>query len=86
MEFDRWFTCERICSNTFQRLVCSECSSLKMINDFPPDSPAYVKRMGDTLRDLLATWFTTGLLEVERVTWQSPCEIGECYERDRHLC
>ncbi len=33
--------------------------------------------MNDNLRDLLATWFTTGLLEVERVTWQSPCEIGE---------
>ncbi|CAF5176370.1 unnamed protein product, partial [Rotaria magnacalcarata] len=28
-----------------------------------------------SLRDLLATWFTTGLLQVERVTWQSPCEI-----------
>jgi malonyl-CoA decarboxylase len=41
------------------------------------DSPAYIKRMNDNLRDLLATWFTTGLLEVERVTWQSPCEIGE---------
>jgi hypothetical protein len=40
------------------------------------DSPAYAKRMSDNLRDLLATWFTTGLLEVERVTWQSPCEIG----------
>ncbi len=33
--------------------------------------------MSDNLRDLLATWFTTGLLNVERVTWQSPCEIGE---------
>jgi hypothetical protein len=32
--------------------------------------------MSDNLRDLLATWFTTGLLNVERVTWQSPCEIG----------
>jgi hypothetical protein len=41
------------------------------------DSPAYAKRMNDNLRDLLAIWFTTGLLEVERVTWQSPCEIGE---------
>lgn len=37
--------------------------------------------MGDSLRDLLATWFATGLLEVERVTWQSPCEIGEWSEK-----
>jgi hypothetical protein len=40
------------------------------------DSSEYVKRMSDNLRDLLATWFTTGLLNVERITWQSPCEIG----------
>jgi len=33
--------------------------------------------MGDCLQDLLATWFTTGLLRVERVTWQSPCELVE---------
>ncbi|CAF5176453.1 unnamed protein product, partial [Rotaria magnacalcarata] len=39
------------------------------------ESPAYVERMSESLRDLLATWFTTGLLQVERVTWQSPCEI-----------
>ncbi len=32
--------------------------------------------MSDNLRDLLATWFATGLLNVERITWQSPCEIG----------
>jgi hypothetical protein len=32
--------------------------------------------MSDNLRDLLATWFATGLLDVERITWQSPCEIG----------
>ncbi|CAF5060176.1 unnamed protein product, partial [Rotaria magnacalcarata] len=31
--------------------------------------------MSESLRDVLATWFTTGLLQVERVTWQSPCEI-----------
>ncbi|CAF4330781.1 unnamed protein product, partial [Rotaria magnacalcarata] len=30
-----------------------------------------------SLRDVLATWFTTGLLQVERVTWQSPCEIAQ---------
>jgi malonyl-CoA decarboxylase len=41
------------------------------------DSPAYVKRMSDNLRDLLAIWFTTGLLNVERITWQSPCELVE---------
>ncbi|CAF3017145.1 unnamed protein product [Rotaria socialis] len=39
------------------------------------ESPEYVERMSESLRDLLATWFTTGLLQVERVTWQSPCEI-----------
>ncbi|CAF1302618.1 unnamed protein product [Adineta steineri] len=39
------------------------------------DSPDYAKRMSDNLQDLLATWFTTGLLKVERITWQSPCEI-----------
>jgi len=31
--------------------------------------------MSDNLRDLLAIWFTTGLLNVERITWQSPCEL-----------
>lgn len=33
--------------------------------------------MSDNLHDLLATWFTTGLLSVQRVTWESPCEIGK---------
>ncbi|CAF5166222.1 unnamed protein product, partial [Rotaria magnacalcarata] len=33
--------------------------------------------MSESLRDVLATWFTTGLLQVERVTWQSPCEIAQ---------
>ncbi|CAF1025323.1 unnamed protein product [Rotaria sp. Silwood1] len=54
-------------------LVHMRADILKFLPEI--DSPDYVKRMSDNLRDLLATWFTTGLLQVERITWQSPCEI-----------
>lgn len=33
------------------------------------------KDMNSTLKSLLSEWFSVGLLRLERITWQSPCEI-----------
>ena len=31
--------------------------------------------LNSTLKSLLSEWFSVGLLRLERITWQSPCEI-----------
>ncbi|KAM9121987.1 malonyl-CoA decarboxylase, mitochondrial isoform 2-T2 [Pangshura tecta] len=33
------------------------------------------KEMNGVLRSMLSEWFSTGFLSLERVTWQSPCEV-----------
>ncbi|KAK4304483.1 hypothetical protein Pmani_007792 [Petrolisthes manimaculis] len=36
---------------------------------------AALKTMDSTLRELLSLWFTVGLLNVQRITWESPCNM-----------
>ncbi|XP_056622353.1 malonyl-CoA decarboxylase, mitochondrial [Triplophysa dalaica] len=38
------------------------------------DSP-HMRDLNGTLKSLLSEWFSVGLLRLERITWQSPCEI-----------
>uniref|UniRef100_A0A3B1K9S3 Malonyl-CoA decarboxylase, mitochondrial n=1 Tax=Astyanax mexicanus TaxID=7994 RepID=A0A3B1K9S3_ASTMX len=38
------------------------------------DSP-YMRELNSTLKSLLSEWFSVGLLRLERITWQSPCEL-----------
>ncbi|XP_051513118.1 malonyl-CoA decarboxylase, mitochondrial-like [Myxocyprinus asiaticus] len=38
------------------------------------DSP-HMRDLSSTLKSLLSEWFSVGLLRLERITWQSPCEI-----------
>lgn len=38
------------------------------------ESP-HVRDLNGTLKSLLSEWFSVGLLRLERITWQSPCEI-----------
>lgn len=38
------------------------------------DDP-YVQTMNSCLRDLLSLWFSVGFLTLERITWQSSCDI-----------
>uniref|UniRef100_A0A663LZW1 Malonyl-CoA decarboxylase n=1 Tax=Athene cunicularia TaxID=194338 RepID=A0A663LZW1_ATHCN len=38
------------------------------------DGP-HVKEMSGVLKSMLSEWFSTGFLNLERVTWQSPCEV-----------
>ncbi|XP_062997247.1 malonyl-CoA decarboxylase, mitochondrial [Elgaria multicarinata webbii] len=35
----------------------------------------HVREMNGVLKNMLSEWFSTGFLTLERVTWQSPCEI-----------
>ncbi|XP_026539810.1 malonyl-CoA decarboxylase, mitochondrial [Notechis scutatus] len=40
------------------------------------DAPGpHVREMNGVLKNMLSEWFSTGFLTLERVTWQSPCEI-----------
>ncbi|XP_022694980.1 malonyl-CoA decarboxylase, mitochondrial-like isoform X2 [Varroa jacobsoni] len=34
-----------------------------------------VRAMSGQLKDLLSIWFSAGLMKVERITWQSPCQM-----------
>ena len=34
-----------------------------------------IKAFDLTLRDLLSLWFTVGLLSLQRITWDSPCDM-----------
>ncbi|XP_026852069.2 malonyl-CoA decarboxylase, mitochondrial [Electrophorus electricus] len=38
------------------------------------DSP-HMRDLNSTLKSLLSEWFSVGLLQLERITWQSPCEL-----------
>uniref|UniRef100_F7CHE6 Malonyl-CoA decarboxylase n=2 Tax=Monodelphis domestica TaxID=13616 RepID=F7CHE6_MONDO len=42
----------------------------------------HVREMNGVLKNMLSDWFSTGFLNLERVTWHSPCEvlqkISEC--------
>lgn len=35
----------------------------------------YLKTMNSCLRDLLTLWFSVGILNLERITWESPCDM-----------
>ncbi|XP_029770095.1 malonyl-CoA decarboxylase, mitochondrial-like [Terrapene carolina triunguis] len=35
----------------------------------------HVREMNGMLKSMLSEWFSTGFLNLERVTWQSPCEV-----------
>lgn len=43
----------------------------------PSDSShfAVLKTLDSVLRELLSLWFTVGLLNVQRITWESPCNV-----------
>ncbi|CAB3383192.1 Hypothetical predicted protein [Cloeon dipterum] len=36
---------------------------------------AALQQLNTTLRELLSMWFSVGFLRLERVTWQSPCDL-----------
>ncbi|CAL8360606.1 unnamed protein product [Lota lota] len=35
----------------------------------------HIRDLNGTLKSLLSEWFSVGLLQLQRITWQSPCEI-----------
>ncbi|XP_074864969.1 malonyl-CoA decarboxylase, mitochondrial isoform X2 [Carettochelys insculpta] len=35
----------------------------------------HVREMNSMLKNMLSEWFSSGFLNLERVTWQSPCEV-----------
>jgi len=39
------------------------------------DESMIVQQLNHTLRDLLLLWFSVGFLHMERVTWESACDI-----------
>ncbi|KAM4721236.1 malonyl-CoA decarboxylase, mitochondrial [Rhinophrynus dorsalis] len=38
------------------------------------DGP-HIREMNGVLRSMLSEWFSVGFLNLERITWQSPCEV-----------
>ncbi|XP_010882462.1 malonyl-CoA decarboxylase, mitochondrial [Esox lucius] len=55
-------------------LVDLRADLLEMISSKTNDSP-HIRDLNGTLKSLLSEWFSVGLLRLERITWQSPCEI-----------
>lgn len=43
--------------------------------DRDPSELAYLRALNVTLKDLLTLWFSVGFLTLERVTWQSSCDM-----------
>lgn len=50
---------------------------LDLILSLEPEHPCFhdVRHMNMILKDLLALWFTVGFIKLERITWQSSCEM-----------
>ncbi|XP_045132517.1 malonyl-CoA decarboxylase, mitochondrial-like isoform X1 [Portunus trituberculatus] len=40
-----------------------------------PTASVVLKTLDTVLRELLSLWFTVGLLDVQRITWESPCNL-----------
>ncbi|XP_053175001.1 malonyl-CoA decarboxylase, mitochondrial [Scomber japonicus] len=55
-------------------LVDLRADVLEIISSKASDSP-HIRDLNGTLKSLLSEWFSVGLLRLERITWQSPCEI-----------
>ncbi|XP_017274342.1 malonyl-CoA decarboxylase, mitochondrial [Kryptolebias marmoratus] len=55
-------------------LVDLRADVLEMVAPKASESP-HIKELNSTLKSLLSEWFSVGLLRLERITWQSPCEI-----------
>ncbi|XP_026166615.1 malonyl-CoA decarboxylase, mitochondrial [Mastacembelus armatus] len=55
-------------------LVDLRADVLEMIASKSSESP-HIRDLSITLKGLLSEWFSVGLLRLERITWQSPCEI-----------
>ncbi|KAL0968197.1 hypothetical protein UPYG_G00263690 [Umbra pygmaea] len=54
-------------------LVDLRADLLELISSKANDSP-HIRDLNGTLKSLLSEWFSVGLLRLERITWQSPCE------------
>ncbi|XP_041853337.1 malonyl-CoA decarboxylase, mitochondrial [Melanotaenia boesemani] len=55
-------------------LVDLRADVLDIIAAKASESP-HIRDLNGTLKSLLSEWFSVGLLRLERITWQSPCEI-----------
>lgn len=55
-------------------LVDLRTDLLEIISSKASDSPQ-IRDLNNTLKSLLSEWFSVGLLKLERITWQSPCDI-----------
>ncbi|KAJ4426092.1 hypothetical protein ANN_26901 [Periplaneta americana] len=58
-------------------LVDLRTDVLAVISDMDVNDPAMVpmQQLNLTLREMLSLWFSVGFLNLERVTWRSPCEM-----------
>ncbi|KAM9854053.1 malonyl-CoA decarboxylase, mitochondrial [Aulostomus maculatus] len=55
-------------------LVDLRADVLEIISSKSSENP-HIRDLNVTLKSLLSEWFSVGLLRLERITWQSPCEI-----------
>ncbi|KAL2093094.1 hypothetical protein ACEWY4_010406 [Coilia grayii] len=55
-------------------LVDLRADVIEITSNKASDSP-HLRDLNGTLKGLLSEWFSVGLLTLERITWQSPCEL-----------
>lgn len=48
-----------------------------MLSEMDSSVPHFIalQQLNVTLKELLSLWFSVGFLNLERVTWKSPCEM-----------
>ncbi|KAL4233761.1 hypothetical protein ACF0H5_008439 [Mactra antiquata] len=56
-------------------LVDMRADILRLIGSTKDIERAYLMDLQYTLKDILALWFTVGFLNLERMTWQSSCDM-----------
>ena len=56
-------------------VVCLVQEHTKAIGDH--SSSYLLSEMAGDLRDLLSQWFSPSLLDIQQLTWESPCDIME---------
>ncbi|CAL8292004.1 unnamed protein product [Boreogadus saida] len=55
-------------------LVDLRADLLELMDSKDHEGP-HIRDLNGTLKSMLSEWFSVGLLQLQRITWQSPCEI-----------
>lgn len=62
-------------NSLFQWQQCRDSLDVLELKAHPYPLSSPLQEMNGVLKGMLSEWFSSGFLNLERVTWHSPCEV-----------